>query len=97
MKKIEEIKSKLEELKPILKEKFKVENIGVFGSYLKGEQNRKSDLDILVEFSEIIGLFKFIELEDFLSKELGVKVDLVMKEVLKPRIKEGILREVVYL
>ncbi len=97
MKKIEEIKSKLEEHKPILKEKFKVENIGVFGSYLKGEQNRKSDLDILVEFSEIIGLFKFIELEDFLSKELGVKVDLVMKEVLKPRIKEGILREVVYL
>lgn len=97
MKKIEEIKSKLEELKPILKEKFKVENIGVFGSYLKGEQNRKRDLDILVEFSEIIGLFKFIELEDFLSKELGVKVDLVMKEVLKPRIKEGILREVVYL
>jgi len=97
MKKIEEIKSKLEELKPILKEEFKVENIGLFGSYVKGEQKGKSDLDILVEFSETIGLFKFIELEDFLSKELGVKVDLVMKEVLKPRIKEEILREVVYL
>jgi len=97
MKKIEEIKSKLEELKPVLKEEFKVENIGLFGSYVKGEQKGKSDLDILVEFSETIGLFKFIELEDFLSKELGVKVDLVMKEVLKPRIKEEILREVVYL
>jgi len=97
MTKIKEIKTKLEELKPALKEKFKVENIGIFGSYLKGKQKRKSDLDILVEFSEEISLFKFIELEDFLSKELGVKVDLVMREVLKPRIKEGILRDVVYL
>lgn len=97
MKKIEGIKRKLEELKPILKEKFKVKKIGIFGSYLKGEQNSNSDLDILVEFSETIGLLKFIELEHFLSQELGLKVDLIMKEALKPRLKEGILREVVYL
>ena len=97
MKNIEEIKKKLEELKPILKKQFKVESIGIFGSYPKGKQKKESDLDILVEFSETIGFFKFIELEDFLSKELGLKVDLVMKEVLKPRIKEGILKEVTYL
>lgn len=95
--KIKEIKIKLEKLKPILKEKFQVENIGIFGSFVRGEQNKKSDLDILVEFSETIGLFKFIELENFLSKELGTKVDLVMKDVLKPQIKDIILREVVYL
>lgn len=97
MVKIEEVKIKLEKLKPILEEKFQVKNIGVFGSFVRGEQNKKSDLDVLVEFSEVIGLFKFIELENFLSKELGVKVDLVMKDVLKPQIKDIILREVVYL
>jgi hypothetical protein len=97
MRKIEAITKKLEELKPMLKERFDVESIGVFGSYPRGNQKRGSDLDILIEFSETVGLFKFIELEDFLTQELGVKVDLVMKEVLKPRIKEGILREVVYL
>lgn len=50
MKNIEQIKKKLEELKPVLKDQFKVKSIGIFGSYLEGEQKRKSDLDILVEF-----------------------------------------------
>lgn len=73
-----------------------MKTIGVFGSYVRGEQNKKSDLDILVDFSEPIGLFKFVELEDFLSQELVVKVDLVMRDALKPRIKDSILREAVY-
>ncbi|MDH5459492.1 MAG: nucleotidyltransferase family protein [Candidatus Bathyarchaeota archaeon] len=97
MKKIEQIKKELTELKPILKGKFKVESIGLFGSYVRGEQKGKSDLDILVEFSEPIGLFEFIELEDFLRRKLGVKVDLVMKESLKNRIKERIIKEAIYL
>ena len=97
MKNIEQIKKKLEELKPILKKQFKVKSIGIFGSYLKGEQKKRSDLDILVEFSETIGLFKFIQLENFLSEKLGVKVDLVMKDGLKPLIKEQVLKEVIYL
>jgi len=97
MRNIEQIKKKLEKLKPVLKDQFKVKSIGIFGSYLKGEQKRKSDLDILVEFSETVGLFKFIQLEDFLSKNLKVKVDLVMKDGLKPLIKEHILKEVVYI
>jgi len=50
-----------------------------------------------VEFSEPISLFKYVELEDFLSVEIGVKVDLVMRNALKPRIRDGILREAVYL
>ena len=96
MKNLEEIKRKLAELKPVLREKFKVESIGLFGSYVRGEQKGESDLDVLVEFSEPIGLFEFIELEGFLSDELGAKVDLVMKKTLKKRIKERIIKEATY-
>ena len=96
MKKIKGIKKKLAGLKPILKGKFKVKSIGLFGSYVRGEEKGESDLDVLVEFSEPIGFFRFVELEGFLSEEIGAKVDLVMKENLKPRIKENILKEAVY-
>jgi predicted nucleotidyltransferase len=68
----------------------------VFGSYVRGEADKNSDIDVLVEFSEPIGLFKFIDLEDYLSKLLGAKVDLVTKKALKPRIGSHILEEAVY-
>jgi len=83
-------------LKPDLKERFKVKTIGLFGSYVKGEQKDTSDLDVLVDFYEPISLFRFIELEDFLTQQLGVKVDLVMRDALKPRIKDNILSEAIY-
>ena len=94
--KIENLKSQIEALKPVLRERFKVETIGIFGSYVRGEQKRKSDLDVLVEFFETPSLFEFVELEDFLSQKLGVKVDLVMRDALKPRIRDSILSEAVY-
>lgn len=99
MKKIGEIRKKLEELKPFLMREFKVKTIGVFGSYIRGEEKRRSDLDILVEFEDSAGLslLDFIRLENYLSKELGVKVDLVEKNTLKPRIGKHILEEVVNL
>jgi uncharacterized protein len=92
------IKKKLEELKPVLEEKFQVETIGVFGSYVRGEQTKKSDVDVLVEFSNDahLGLLRYVELEFFLSEQLGVKVDLVAKGGLKPTLKDQILSEVVY-
>ncbi|PIU75304.1 MAG: nucleotidyltransferase [Candidatus Portnoybacteria bacterium CG06_land_8_20_14_3_00_39_12] len=96
MTKFEGIKKKIKELEPLLKERFEVKRIGIFGSYIKREEKRGSDLDILVEFSEPISLFKFIELEEFLSKKLGVKVDLVTKKALKPLIKNRIIKEAVY-
>jgi len=97
MKKIEEIKETLTKHKEELRERFKVREIGVFGSYVRGEQKKKgSDIDILVEFEEPIGLFEFMDLEEYLSKLLGTKVDLVSKKALKPRIGEYILKEVVY-
>ncbi len=78
---------------PELKRKYHVENLEVFGSYARGEEREGSDLDLLVEFSEIPGLFKFIELENCLSDRLGVKVDLVMKDSLRSAIGKRILGE----
>jgi len=97
VKKIEEIKAKLKEHKEELREKFKVKEIGVFGSYVRGEQKKRgSDIDILVEFKEPVSLLKFMDLEEYLSKLLGLKVDLISKKALKPKIGEHILKEVVY-
>jgi uncharacterized protein len=94
----QDIKGKLEMLKPLLRERYQVNTIGYFGSYARGEQNQKSDIDILVEFVEgnSIDLFDFIELEDFLTKQIGIKVDLATKKALKPLIKDQILKETVY-
>jgi predicted nucleotidyltransferase len=97
MKTFEDLKDTLAEHKQELRDRFKVEEIGIFGSYVRREQKKKSDLDVLVSFSETIDLFTFVELENYLSDILGVKVDLVMKDALKPRLKERILSEAVYL
>jgi predicted nucleotidyltransferase len=99
LKRVEEMKDKLERLKPVLRERFSVKTIGVFGSYIRGEEREDSDLDILVEFEEDaeLSLLDFIGLENYLSEELGVKVDLVEKNTLKPRIGKRILEEVEYL
>ena len=95
MKDIEAIKRTLLNHKPELQKKFKVKSIGVFGSYVRGEQKVSSDVDVLVEFEEPIGLFEFMSLEYSLSDLLGVKVDLVSKKALKPHIGERILEEVI--
>lgn len=97
MKNIEKIKEVLVGHKEELRERFKVKEIGIFGSYVRKEQRKKSDVDILVEFYETIDLFTFVELGDYLSEILGIKVDLVMKDTLKPRLKERILNEAIYL
>lgn len=95
IKNLEEIKRTINGYKLFLKERFKVKSISIFGSYLRSEQSEESDIDILVEFHSTIDLFEFIELENFLSEILGSKVDLVMKDTLKPRIKDRILKEAV--
>lgn len=93
-----DVKSKLESLKPALRERYQVKTIGFFGSYARGEQNLTSDIDILVEFVEgnSVDLFDFIELEDFLTEQLGIRVDLATKKALKPLIKDQILKETIY-
>ena len=96
MKTFEQLKDILSNHKQELSDRFKVEEIGIFGSYVRERQKKKSDLDVLVSFSETIDLFTFVELENYLSDVLGVKVDLVMKDSLKPRLKDRILNEAVY-
>ena len=75
---------------------YHVADCGIFGSYVREEANARSDIDILVRFEKPIGFFKFIELEDYLSKKLGIKVDLVTEDALKPLIKPSIMESVIY-
>lgn len=97
MKTLAEIQQWLVLNKPALKAHYSVKELGIFGSYVRQEQTEASDVDVLVEFSEVPGLLKFIDLENYLSDHLGVKVDLVHKKGLKPRIGKQILAEVIYL
>jgi len=90
---LDRIKTKLRELIPVLRQKYHVRTLEVFGSYVRGEAREDSDLDLLVTFEKKPTLFQFIELENFLTDVLHVKVDLVMKSALKPRIGKFILRE----
>jgi predicted nucleotidyltransferase len=94
MKTIHEIEEILKNHKTALIHKYKVKGIGVFGSHVRGEQSKKSDIDILVEFEHVPDLLTFLEMERYLEKLLGCKVDLIEKTSLRPRIKESILREV---
>jgi uncharacterized protein len=82
---------------PEIREKYSVSYLGVFGSYVRGEQTRDSDLDFLVEFDKTPGLLKYIELEYYLSDLLGVKVDLVTRTGLKPNVGKCVLNEVISL
>jgi uncharacterized protein len=97
MKDLNEIRKTLREQKPYLAENFGVEIVGVFGSYVRREQRPDSDLDLLIELDRPprISLIGLVELEDYLSQVLGVKVDLVIKTNLKKRIGKRILQEVV--
>ena len=95
MKTRKEIEETLKKYKPFLREKFKVKEIGIFGSYVRGEESDKSDVDVLVTFDETIG-WEFIDLKDFLEEILGKAVDLVTVNALKPQLRDEILKEVVY-
>lgn len=77
----------------MLREQFSVATMEVFGSYVRHEEKTTSDLDILVTFNKAPSILKFIRLENYLSDILGIKVDLVLKDSLKPAIGERILRE----
>lgn len=92
---LEEIRRRLGELLPELREHYHVRSLGIFGSYVRCEQHGHSDLDILVDFDRVPTLFEFVRLERRLSEQVGVKVDLVMRTALRPNIGRCILEEVV--
>jgi predicted nucleotidyltransferase len=92
---LEKILEVLRQQIPSLTERYSVETLEVFGSYVRSEQKKDSDLDILVTFREVPSLLTFIAIENYLTDLLGVKVDLVMKDSLKPKIGQQILREAI--
>lgn len=99
MKNLNEIMQKLKDVKPVLESDYEVEELGVFGSYVRGEQKEESDIDVMVSLrpGHSVGLIEFCGLKDFLTNILGIKVDLVTKNGLRRGIKQNILNEVVYL
>ena len=79
------------------KRRYKAEVVGIFGSYVRGEQTGSSDLDVLVRFYPGATLFDLVGLADYLEETLGVKVDVVPVDTIREEIKAQILSEAVYL
>ncbi|WP_456324359.1 nucleotidyltransferase family protein [Desulfonauticus submarinus] len=97
MRSFEEIMDILKKHKNEIKNKFGVKEFGIFGSYVRNEQKGDSDIDILVEFKEGYKTFdNYMNLKFYLEELFGLKIDLVSKTALKPRLKPHIMKEVVY-
>jgi uncharacterized protein len=92
----QEVINIIRDTKPELTARYGVERLGLFGSYVRGQQRKRSDIDILVSFNREIDLFDFVDLREFLEARLNGKVDLVMESALKPAIGKRILAEVEY-
>jgi hypothetical protein len=92
----QDILASLKNLKKVVANEYSVKTIGVFGSVARDEQTGQSDIDLLVEFSKPVGFVTFMRLENFLSEQLGNKVDLVTSDSLKPVIRQDVLSEVIY-
>ena len=84
MQTLNEIKSKLTVLKPILQEKYPLETLAIFGSYARNEQTEESDVDVMVEFNEFIGI-EFLDLANMIEDYLGIKTDVIKKKYMKPK------------
>lgn len=96
---IDEAKAILKEHKAEVIRKYQITEIGIFGSFVRGEQKKRSDIDILVEFSprNIPGLIGLCEMERYLQRLLKKKVDVVIKSGIRRELRSGILKEVVYI
>ncbi len=93
---LETIKQKIAQNKAYLRETYGVTEIGIFGSFARGDNDEKSDIDVVVELQKPLGL-QFFSLERHLENYLGKKVDLATKKAIKPYIRERILAETVYI
>lgn len=95
MKSIDEIKVLISEHKQELRENFKVKEISIFGSYARGEQENRSDIDLLVDFTEAISLLKMVGLENYLKDILEEEVEVIPKDDIRIEFKERILKEAI--
>jgi predicted nucleotidyltransferase len=96
-KSLNEILKELKSILPEIQSKYSVLSIEVFGSYTINRQTSRSDVDLLVTFTKTPGLLKYIELENFISDKLNLKVDLVMKDSIKPSLKNYIFPEAIHI
>jgi len=92
---LEQLTQKLHEELPLLRQRFSVKSLAVFGPVARRDP-QPNDLDLIVEFYEMPGLFEFIALENHLSDKLGVKVDLLTLDSLKPRVSKNVVKEMVF-
>ena len=93
----QEIFNTLASVKSELRTAYKVHEIGVFGSVIRGERKDSSDIDVLVGLDNDADLFDLIALSQFLEERLHHKVDVVPRNALRPELREQVLREVRYL
>jgi predicted nucleotidyltransferase len=96
MKNLEEIKEILGQVKSLVKEKYYLSELGIFGDYVKGEVQENSEVNILIDYTEPPSLLDLVDLEYYLSDLLKVKADVISKNGLKGRRRERILSEVIY-
>jgi len=97
MKTLDEIREVLLLQKHSLCKNYQITEIGIFGSYARGEETEASDIDILVDYETAPTIIMLVELRDYLSQVFGLKVDIVTKNGLKPRIRDRILAEAIYI
>ena len=96
MRQTNEIIHQIHGMKQELLEKYHVSRIGIFGSFSQGLQTDKSDLDLVVEFEQPIGIMAFVHLKDQITRKIGIRVDLVTPDGLHPLIRNAVMREVIY-
>ena len=92
----QEIINKLKAEKNYLQKQYKVTRLGIFGSFVHGKETPESDIDILIEFSEVPGMREFFSTEEYLENIFHRKIDLVREKAIRPELKAQILSEVVY-
>ena len=97
MKTFDELRQLLSLQKQSLCENYQITEIGIFGSYARGEETEASDIDILVDYETAPPFIMLVELRDYLSQLFELKVDIVTKNGLKPRIRERVLAEAIYI
>ena len=95
MKTLQDIKNALNRYKPELLERYPIKSLAIFGSFARNEQTDDSDLDLMVEFNDRIGL-RFVDLADEIEDYLGIKVDLVSRKGIKERYFKVIKSELIY-
>ena len=91
----EGVVTKLRELRPVIAARYKARVVGLFGSFVRGEQDANSDIDVLAEFEDRADLFDWIGLTLYLEEVLQRKVDVVPNRTLRTELQESVLREVV--